>query len=86
MKLLRKKGSTSSICMVYSNSKCQCYGCVGRIADLMAEGLVCYDGPNTSRWMFIPADNTDERLAVCFGSSCQSCLAIVKDFIKEEQV
>lgn len=53
MTFTKKKGDTSTIRKVYNDSKTTCYGLVGRIDDLLKEGVLDWTDFPGHIWLFL---------------------------------
>lgn len=53
MKLTKKKDDTSTIRKVYNDDKTACYGLVGKIGDLLQEGVLDWSDYPGHLWLFL---------------------------------
>lgn len=53
MKLTKKKGDESTIRKVYNDDKTICYGVVGKIRDLLKEGILKWSDEPDYLWLFL---------------------------------
>ena len=53
MKFTKKKGDESTIRKVYNDDKSTCYGLVGKISDLLKEGVLEWSDYPGHLWLFL---------------------------------